>query len=308
MSGEVAAPVQAPQATAAEAPRAETQTSGTNVPTQKPQAEKVTAQAPATSETFEVKVNGQVRRVGRDEAIRLIQLGYSANERFEQGAALSKKGQAIIESAQSNPIKALMDAGLNRDQIKAAMEAWYNQEFIEPDTLSKEELRARRAEAELEKYKKQEAEESERRRKGEEEKLTAEQRTAMQQQIIDAMETHKLPKNKFTVGRIAFYMRQANAKGFDAPMDLIVQQVKREREAHVADMAENASYEQLLEIFGEATIKKIREYDLKNLRESRQRNGAGQFSPRSPQETRQKSEKVSMRDVDLRLRAMRLGK
>lgn len=300
----------APAAPANPTPEAKVpeQTTGTNVPTHKPQPAKEAAPAQAPSETFEVKVNGQVRRVGRDEAIRLIQLGYSANERFEQGAALSKKGQAIIESAKANPIKALMEAGLNKDQIRAAMEAWYTQEFIEPETLPKEELRARRAEAELEGYKKKEAEAAERARQGEEEKLTAHQRSAMQQQIIDAMEAHKLPKNKFTVARIAFYMRQSNLKGYDAPMDLIVQKVKEERQAHVADIAENASYEQLIELFGESTIKKIREEDLKNLRANRQKSGAQSFSSSPTQEPRQKTDRVSMRDVDLKLRAMRLGK
>ncbi len=280
--------------------------SGTNTAGIKPQEHKP-ALTPS-NDLFEVTVNGKTRKITREEAIRNYQLGASASERFEQGAALSKKAEAIINGAKSNPIKALLDAGLNRDQIRDAMEKWYTQEFIEPETLSREELRARRAEAALEEYKQKEAEAERLKQQAELDQMTVAERERMQQMIIDAMETHGLPKNKFSVQRIAFYVGQCLKKGYEPPMDLIIQKVNEERESYLGDMAAGVKdYDQLVKIYGENTIKMIREADLKQLRERRLGNKAQ--APSFPKrEVTNPDTRTRPGDVNAYLKNLRLKK
>lgn len=311
----VAAPVSSP--TPAPAPVAPSPT-GQNAPDapslkQGNTEKRAVSTPPAQPEYFEVKVDGKTKRMTRDELIRSAQLGMSATERFESAAQKEKQIASILDSAKKNPIQALMDPalGLTKEQIREAVEAWYAQEFIEPDTLSKEELRARNAERELKTYKEREADAKAKAQAEEEDRLTSQQREIMQKQIIDSIEEHKLPKNKFTVSRIAFYMRQAALKGFDAPMDLIVSQVKKERNDLIADLAHSApGYDQLVEIFGEETINRIRTEDLKRLREGKAAKLGMPVFPGSSEggsEPKDKSGKIDMSEVTRRLKQMRFG-
>jgi hypothetical protein len=275
---------------------------------QKPEANK--APAPPV-ETFEVKVNGKVRKMTRDELIRSAQLAEAAHERFEQAAQKERQAQQIIERAKKNPIEALRDPalGLSQEQIREAVEAWYAKEFIEPETLTEEQRKLKAYEEELKRYKDQEAEAEKRRLAEEEEKLTAHQRETLQKQIIDALEANHLPRNKFTVSRIAFYMRQAALKGFEAPMDLIVSQVRKERSDLISDLAQStSSYEQMVETFGEDFINRIRQEDLKRLREGRLKASGGAFVTEQGDSSEHSSrEKIDMSEVQARLRKMRQG-
>ncbi len=264
-----------------------------------------TEKTPAQVEYEELIVNGKTHKVTKEELKRRAQLGWAANEKFESASAKEKKVQKILEGAKSNPIQALMDPelGLSREQIKDAFEAWYHKEFIEPEGLSQEQLEARKDREELQKYKEQERLKKEQEEKETEEKMTAAEREQVQASLIKAIEENKLPKTKFTVSRMAFYMRKASENGVDIPMDLIAQQVRQEKQDIIGEMLHTQDIETAIQLVGEDFINKIRQYDLKRLREKRFGS-----TPVQTQTPVSRDDKVNYEDVNKTLRLMRQGK
>jgi hypothetical protein len=273
------------------------------------------AKAPeAAPELFEVKVHGRTRKVTKDELIKMAQLAESANERFESAAAKEREAQSIIENAKRNPIQALMDPklGLSKDQIREAMESWYSQEFIEPETLTEEQRAAKATEEKLKRYEELEKRYHEKKEREAQEKADAEITQKTQSDIIEALEAHKLPKSKSVVKRIAFYMRQNLANGWEAPMDLIVQQVKNDMRGEDSEIS-SYTYEQVINRFGEDFVNMVIRENLKKLREKRQSAGAQPFAgiptdEGTPSTRSEPKERVSMSEVNERLRKMRGGR
>lgn len=265
--------------------------------------------APSQSEYFEVKVNGKTQKMTRDEVISHAQMSHAAHAKFEEAATIKRQVDRIIHTAKNNPIDALMDPslGLSKEQIRDAFEKWYTQEFIEPETLTPEQKKSKEMERKLEKYEQAEKDNREKAEREQQEKMTSNQREYLQDQIIQAMEKSGLPKTKFFAQRMAFYMRENLLKGWDAPLDMIVSQVKKEHRERNSDLTENASVEQLIDMFGEGIINKIRKHDLEQLRKRRQ------FPKTSDAQTDgygnpQNNEKISMSEVNRRLQEIRMGK
>ncbi len=268
------------------------------------------AAAPTPPEMWDVKVNGKMVKMTRQEALDNASMSYAANDKFNEAAKLRKQVDSILSKAKSNPIEALMDPslGLTKDQIRAAFEKWYTDEYIEPETLNADQKKAREYEIRLKKYEDQEKLAKEKAAQDEEERLTSQQRDYLQGQIIEAMEASGLPKTKFFVSRMAFYMRQNALNGWDAPINLIVKQVQNERQSMMGDMSDGATPEQLVALLGESASQKINSYYLKQLRDKR-----GQFAPAATNNPRAgtgplSGEKISSSEVTRRLRDMRMGK
>lgn len=263
---------------------------------------------PAPSEIFDVKVNGKVVKMTRQEVLDHASMSHTANSKFDEASKQRKQIDKILTTAKTNPIEALMDPalGLTKDQIRLAFEKWYNDEFIAPESLNEDQKKVRQYEAELKKYKETEEAKKKQDEQDETEKLTAQQRQYLQAQIIEAMDASGLPKTKFFVSRMAFYMRQNVLNGWEAPIDMIVKQVKNERQEMMADFSDGSTAEQLIALLGDGVINKIRQHDLKQLRDKRQTRAPqsqyfGNSTPNQPN-------KVSYSEVQQRLNQMRQGK
>jgi hypothetical protein len=298
----VSAPAQSSPQQAAASNTSAQATQAASTPTQAPQAK------PPEAELYDVKVNGKTIKMTRQELIDHASMSHAANSKFEEAAKQRKQVEKIIQTAKSNPIEALMDPalGLSKEEIRSAFERWYSQEFIEPETLTQDQKKAKDLERELEKYRREEKERAEQTEREQQEKLTTQQREYLQNQIVEAMESSGLPKTKFFASRMAFYMRQNLLNGWDAPIDMIVRQVKNERQAMMSDLVQNSDAKALISLLGEEVITKIRQHDLEQLRERRKipaptsTNGAGVGPVGS-------LEKVSFSEVNRRLREMRKG-
>lgn len=271
--------------------------------------------APTTSaETYEIKVNGQTKRVGRDELIKQAQLGYSANERFEQAAQQKKQMESVVGRFKdpNQMIDALMDPslGLTKDQVRSAMEAWYTKEFIEPEQMTPEQLELRNAREKLKKYEETEKAKQKELQDAEFETLTSKERESLQTQITTALDESGLPKTKFIVARMAFYMHKNLSNGWDAPMDVIIDQVKKERQSMLSDLTESSDAEALISYLGKDFVNKIRKYDLAQLR-ARKNGGVSaddaiRAAPR--QSKTEETGPISYRDVNKNLRRLMQGK
>jgi hypothetical protein len=232
------------------------------------------ASAPPAPEMFDVKINGKTVKMSREDVIRRAQISEAATERFEQAAAKEKHINGILAGAKQNPIGALMNIGLSKDEAREAFEAWYSSEYIEPEALSPEQREIKAYKEKLARYEKQEAETKAQQKHQQEEQEIAAHREVLQKRIIDTIEEHGLPKTSVTVGRMAYYMKLAQDKGFEAPMDLIAQQVKQEQERQLGEIPEGADYGYFVKTLGETLVKRVISEHLKHIRTQRAQPGA----------------------------------
>lgn len=264
---------------------------------------------PAAPEYYDVKVKGKVVKMTRQEVLDHASMAAHANERFNEAKQLEGRFSKFQESVKNTPIQALLDPalGLTKDQIRNAVEDWYHKEYIEPETLTEDQRRIREYESKLKTFEEEKALRQKELQHQEETRLTNQQREVLQNQIVEAMESSGLPKTKFFASRMAFYMRQNIVNGWEAPIEMIVKAVKNERSQIMSDLSEGASAEQLISMFGDGIINKIRQHDLQQLRAKRN------LPPSTASSTNRAGtgvvqEKLSAGDVNRRLRDIRMGK
>jgi hypothetical protein len=275
------------------------------------QAAEGKSQAQAQPEFFDIKVNGKTVKMTRQEVMDYASMSHAANSKFDEASKLRKSVDKIISTAKTNPIEALMDPtlGLTKDQIRDAFEQWYHREYIEAEKLTPEQKQLKKYEAELKAYKDAEAEKTRKAQEDEQTDLTNKQRSYLETQIIEAIEKSGLPKSKWLAGRMAFYMRQNLTKGWDAPQDMIIRQVKQERQAIMSDLTDSSDGDTLINLLGEGVVNKIRQYDLKRLRDQRSSKAPEFKNQNTPQGDGYGNKgKVSYSDVTKRLQEMRTGK
>lgn len=127
---------------------------------------------PTAAEKFLIKVNGKLRELSREDAIRELQKGQAARENFEKAAALTKKNQAIL--------KALADPDPDRQ------EEALRQLGVDPDKLAERRFARRAQEAQLTPEQKRIAElEAEMKRREDAAKSEVEQRESELKAIRD---------------------------------------------------------------------------------------------------------------------------
>lgn len=246
----------------------------------------------------------------KQEAIDHASMSYAANEKFNEASKIRKELDQKKALYQKDPLQAFLDhtEGMTPEQRRDLLEKYYAKQYIEPETLSAEERNMREREKNVKKGEEEQAKRKSREEKEHEAMLTNQQRDHIQTQIIEALDQSNLPKSKETVKKIAFYMRQNLLNGWDAPMDMIIRQVKNERQSLFREEIKSCTVEQIVELLGEEEVNRIRKYDLQRLRDSRQspiQNGGGKAGTGVVSGG---EEKLSYRDVNERLRAIRQGK
>lgn len=268
-----------------------------------------TGDKPQTAaELFDVMMNGKAEKWTKEKVLAHASKSAMADKKFEEAAQIRKENQQLREMAKKDPIKALLDPslGLTKDQLRDAIENYYNQEYIEPEGLTPEQLELKRFREDA-KQREETAKEQKAREEAEAlEKSSQQYRESFQKQIIQALDASGLPKTAFFATRMAFHMQQNMQNGWDAPQELIIEQVKNEHNAIFGQMAALPA-EEIIKVMGDEFINKIRAYDLKKLRESRG-NMAPSFTGRQaePVSTNDRK-KVDMSDVNENFRKMKQG-
>jgi hypothetical protein len=289
------------------------QSQGSDIKNLTQAAEGKQSSSPQQPEFFDVKVNGKMVRMSKQEALDLASMSHAAQSRFEEASKMKKDTERFRETAKRDMIAALQDPslGLSKEQIRDEFEKWYTREFIEPEQLSPDQRRAKELESKLKAYEDAEREKLKKQQDQEQLELTNKQREYLQSQIIDALERSGLPKTKLIASRMAFYMRENMLKGWEAPLDLIVKQVKQERQTLMSGEVGGLEGDALVQYLGDDVVNKIRKWDLQRLREQRA-SRSPEFTKNSSSSSNRdgygNSEKMSSTDVTRRLKELRSGK
>ncbi len=217
---------------------------------------------------FEVTIDGKKMSLTEQQLIAYASKGHVADKKFQEASEMKKSADKIKQRALKDPMGAIIDLGVSEDQLREAMESYYNRKYIEPETLTPEQRELTRFREEA----KQREEEAKLAKEKEEqdsiEKMTTQHREVFQKQIISALEASGLPKTPFFAARMAFHMQENLRNGWEAPQELIVEQVKQEHNSIFKQIVDLPA-EDAIKVLGDDFVNKIRMHDLQKLRESR---------------------------------------
>lgn len=273
-----------------------------------PPPAKVDAPAkPAEPEYWEVPVDNQKIKMTKEEVLREASLARAANKRFEEGARMRKEAEKFTSRLRDpkSAIDLLFDKelGHNPEEVWRAFEERYKAQIIDREAMTPEQRELADAKARIEAFEKKEAEEAKAREEQENQKMDAATAEAIQKEAVEILETSGLPKTKFTVSRIAHWTKVNEMKGINAPRELIVKQVRGEAEKIIQSMVQSADGDVLVKLLGPDTVKKIRAYDLKMLREKRNKVSP-QAEPEQTNQDASSQERITPDEVRKRMRTL----
>lgn len=255
----------------------------------------------------------QIREITKT-ATTAEQIRKAANDKFRETAEQRKQLDKWASQFQNDPFESTIqffeNQGATRQQAEVLarqkFEAAYKTRYIDPEMMSPEQREAMKWKAEAEAAKR-EKEEWLAQKQSEEQGVRAQgMRQVVQQEIIQTMETHNLPKIPFVAKQLAVYKYQNLKNGYDAPPEVLAQQVKNDLKLLVRQLATKAQGPDWDEYFGEEGIKNFRKHDYSRLLEKR-KGTTGAQTQAAPQ---QREEKPTVRpsDVDNYFRQLRMGK
>lgn len=165
----------------------------------------------AAKKAYKLKVGGRDVEVGEDELLKRAQMGYSADEKWQEASRMRKEMDSFIQLLQRDPAQALEQMGFNVDElaenrIKAK---------IEEMRKSPEQLEREKIERELKSLKEEREREREQARQQEMTRLQDQFAVEIENDISGALDsnTYGLPKSPYVVKRIADTMILAMQEG-----------------------------------------------------------------------------------------------
>ena len=197
---------------------------------------------------------------------RHLQMSKISNKRMSEAALTRKQAEQFIQALQNDPIKVLSNPKLMGEEKFQQLAEQFLAKKIQDQMLSPEEKRQREMEGRLRQY-----EESE---KSVREKQEQEQMQALQQHyqesytktITTALESSNLPKNPYTVKRMAQLLQQNIKHGLELEPQHLAQLVKEDYQRELSSIIGNSDPGQIIAMFGEETVNKLRKHDLEKLK------------------------------------------
>lgn len=234
-----------------------------------PQVEEAAPKQPTEIEIKEaikkwkLKSQGKTREVTDEaELVRLAQLGLGAHEKFEQAAKTRKQAEAIVELLQKDPGKALSSLGMD---VRKLAEDYLITEAKKLQ-MTPEERQKSEIQEEIERLKLEREDLQKQQREERISQLQTKYEADIQNQIIDAIDKYKLPKNPKTVSRIAEYMASALENGYEATALDVATRVRQDLEEEHKSLFSHYDVEDLIKLLGDDQLKKIRQHDVQKVK------------------------------------------
>ena len=248
MTEAVAAPAAAPAAS----PTTSAQAGGATPTAQVAAAAGATPTADPN--VFTVTVDGKEVPVTLDELKRGYAHGRAANERMRAASETRQQAEEVLKIFRENPRMAMEKLGVD---AKAFAEQVLN-EHLEDMSLSDEQRELKKLRAQMKQFAEQE-ERAKAEQQAASEKAFRDQVTQqMQQDIIGALQSSGLPRNEYTVGRIAYYMEAALTAGFpNVTAQNVIPYVRTEYEKDVQSLLGSLSEDQIESFLGKDISKKV---------------------------------------------------
>lgn len=253
-----------------------------NTPVDKAAADKVKTDNPAEKEVIrKIKVGDQEY----DETIlaSMLEKAKGADKKFLEAAKARKEAMRFFKMAKENPREFLEKTGVDPKKFSYDEVA----KDIQDKLRDPREVELEAAKKRLQDYEKKEAAEKERLKA---EKITREAKALearFHAEIIDALEdTPSIPKNGFSVAKIAKYIDTVRDKtGVLLSAKEVVNVIDKDIRGEVSGILKGATAEQIIELIGVEGAEAIRQYHLNQLKNplggNNGANGQGQEKPKA---------------------------
>lgn len=250
------------------APEATTETQdNTNLENEQPETKVEQAVIQPNKKKYKIKVDGNEEEMEldlNDEAtiIRHLQMSKAASKRMNEAAITRKQAEQFINALQTDPMRVLSDPRImGNDKFQKIAEEYLSKKLQE-QMLSPEEIKRAEMEEKLRKY--EEAEKRTREEAEQKQIAQLEEHYAQEYQktIIAALQSSNLPKNAFTVKRMAELMQKNLQHGLDLEPSHLAQLVKEDYQRELVSLIGGSDAEHIISMFGEDITNKIRKHDL----------------------------------------------
>ena len=197
---------------------------------------------------------------------RHLQMSKVAQKRMNEAALTRKQAEQFIEALQKDPMRVLSNPKLMGEEKFQQIAEEFLAKRIQEQMLSPEEKRQREMEEKLRKYEDQEKSVKEKQEQEQVQQLQVHYQEQYTKTITEALDSSNLPKNAFTVKRMAQLLQQNIKHGLDLEPRHLAQLVREDYQKELASLIGTSNPEQIISMFGEETVNKLRKHDLEKLK------------------------------------------
>ena len=207
----------------------------------------------AVNRLFKVKVDGQDQEVDEAELLRGYTHGKAANERMRQATETRQLAEQVLNLFKTNPRDAFSKLGVDAKAFaEQVLQAEMEEAVLTPE---QKELR------DLKRFKEEMSQREEGERKKQEtaaeEAFRTQVATELQGSIVASLESADLPRNEYTVARMAYYLESCLQAGFNATPQDVVAHVKQEYDRELKSFLSSVPEDKLLSFIGDDFTKKV---------------------------------------------------
>lgn len=197
---------------------------------------------------------------------RHLQMSKVAAKRMNEAAITRKQAEKFIEALQQDPMRVLSNPKLMGEEKFQKIAEEFLAKKIQEQMLSPEERNHIEMQEKLRRYEEQEKQAKEKEENDRIAKLQEHYQEQYTKTITQALESSQLPKNAFTIKRMAQLMQQNINHGLELEPQYIAQLVREDYQKEIQSLIGNSNPDQLISLFGEETINKVRKHDLEKLK------------------------------------------
>lgn len=220
---------------------------------------------------------------------RHLQMSKAASKRMQEASLTKKQAQDFVQMLQEDPMRVFSDPRIMGEEKFRALAEKYLTKKIQEQSLTPEQRKRIEMEEKLRGY-----EEGEKNQKAEAEQKQIQQleqhyAQEYQKTIVTALQSSNLPKNPFTVKRMAELMSKNIKHGLELEPNQLAQLVKEDYQKELVSLIGGSDPDQIISMFGEEMTNKIRKADLAKLKASQSTPGqpkkaTGQSSAAAPKQ------------------------
>jgi hypothetical protein len=199
---------------------------------------------------------------------RTLQLSKVANKRMNESAMTKKQAEQFIQALQNDPMRVLSNPKLMGEEKFQKIAEEFLAKKIQAQMMTPEERQRSEMEERLRKYEEQEKSNKEKAEQEQMQALQTHYQESYTKTITQALESSNLPKNPYTVKRMAQLLQQNIKHGLELEPAHLAQLVREDYQKELASLISAANPEQIISMFGEETVNKLRKHDLEKLKSS----------------------------------------
>lgn len=197
-----------------------------------------------------LKFGKSEREVSEKEAIALAQKGWASDEKFKSAKAAEREAQRIVDSAD---VEAMLTKKYGKSKLEWAKEVL--KEELKVRTMSPEEKDEHDRKKRIEELKAEEESLLERKANERLEAQTQKYQEQYDREFAQALEKHKLPRNKYLMNRAVKIASELVANDMEPDWDLVVGEAKRQVQEEISEMWDDS--DQALSWIGEDRLRKV---------------------------------------------------